>query len=221
MRHPKQRDSTSLGKTPESERWNRNIHYHTFLLNLGPADRVLDIGCGGGTLTRQLAKTSQEVVGIDLDSPSIIEAQTDTDSSNVSYVLGDFFSHPFEPESFDLVVSVAALHHFDASAGLTRMAELTKPGGTVGLVGIGRSEYPRDLARDALSASATFLHRHIRRKKLWDHNAPIVWPPPLTDAGVRELAAEVLPESVFRRRIHGRHTLVWTKPGRKTSTSTT
>ncbi len=201
-----------MSKTSESERWNRNIHYHPFLVDLGPTNRVLDIGCGGGMLTRHFAPTSGEVIGIDPHSPSIAGARATTHRQNVSYVLGDFFTHDFESESFDLVVSVAALHHFDAAAGLTRMAELTKPGGTIGLVGIGRSEYPRDLARDALSGSATFLHRHLRRKKLWDHSAPIVWPPPLTDAGVKELVREVLPGSVFRRRIHGRHTLVWTKP---------
>ncbi|MCU1344122.1 MAG: hypothetical protein JWL70_388 [Acidimicrobiia bacterium] len=198
--------------SPDSERWNRNIHYHPLLLALGPANTVLDVGCGGGLLTRQLAVQSAHVVGIDVDAASIREAEAASANTNITYLCGDVLTHPFEPESFDLVVCVAALHHFDAEAGLRRFAELTKPGGQIGVIGIGRSEYPRDLARDALTHVATFLHRHLRRTPLWHHNSPMVWPPPLTDRQIKSLASTVLPGATVRRRLHGRHSILWTKP---------
>lgn len=135
---------------PDSELWNRNLHYHPVLLALGPANRVLDVGCGGGFLTRQFGEQSTQVVGIDCDAASVREAEKATKQANVTYVLGDVLTHPFELESFDLIVCVAALHHIDAEEGLRRYAALTRPGGQIGVIGIGRSEYPRDLARDAL-----------------------------------------------------------------------
>ena len=212
MRHNRIGQCYVPAMSGDAERWNRNTHYHPLLLALGPANRVLDVGCGGGLLTRQFAEQATEVVGIDPDEASIREAERDTAQTNVAFIVGDILTHPFEPESFDAVVCVAALHHFDAAAGLRRFAELTRPGGHVGVVGIGRSEYPRDLARVALANIATFMHRTVRRKRVWHHSAPMVWPPPLTDRDLKALASTVLLGSVFRRHLHGRHSILWTKP---------
>lgn len=198
--------------TAEGDRWNRNIHYHDELLDLGPARNALDVGCGGGLLTRQLSRICDSVIGIDPHEPSIVGARSETTERSVSYVVGDVLDHPFETDSFDLIVSVAALHHMDAEIGLRRMAELLAPGGRLGIVGIGRSSYPRDLVRDALAGAATQIYKRAHRINVWDHAAPIVWPPPLTDHQMEALVAIVLPGSEFKRRIHGRHTITWTKP---------
>ena len=48
---------------------------------------------------------------------------------------GDVHHIPLAPDSFDAVVSVAALHHMDAGRSLTRFAQLVRPGGTVVVVG--------------------------------------------------------------------------------------
>jgi ubiquinone/menaquinone biosynthesis C-methylase UbiE len=197
---------------PDSERWNRNIHYHPLLLRLGSGGRVLDVGSGGGHLTRQFAECSSSVVGIDVDEASIRMAQAETTTPNITYVNGDVLSHPFVPESFDLVVSVAALHHMDAGAGLRQFATLVKPGGVIGVIGIGRSRYPRDLPRDGLSGTATYLRCRLKRTTIWHHSSPMVWPPPLTDHEMRRLVSTVLPGATFRRHVHGRHSIVWTKP---------
>ncbi len=198
--------------TADGDRWNRNIHYHDLLVALGPADRALDVGCGGGLLTRQLASTCGSVVGIDPHGPSIVGARSETTQESVSYVVGDILDHPFAPGSFDLIVSVAALHHMDAETGLNRMAELLAPGGRLGIVGVGRSSYPRDLPRDVLAGVATQAYKRAHRVNPWDHTAPIVWPPPLTDHQMKALATKVLPGSSFKRRLHGRHTIIWAKP---------
>jgi len=194
-----------------NDRWNRNIHYHEVLLTLAPANRALDIGCGGGMLTRQLAPLCESVVGIDPHEPSISGARDETVEANVSFVVGDVLDHPFELKSFDLIVSVAALHHFDAEVGLRRMSDLLAPGGHLGIVGIGRSSYPRDLPRDLIAGVATQMYQRVHRVAAWDHAAPMVWPPPLTAQQVKALCQRVLPGSEFRRRLQGRHTITWTK----------
>jgi ubiquinone/menaquinone biosynthesis C-methylase UbiE len=55
------------------------------------------------------------VTAIDLDAPSIAQAQEHAD--DVDHVLGVFLAHPFEPASFDIVVSAATLHHMEAATG--------------------------------------------------------------------------------------------------------
>lgn len=91
------------------------------------------------------------------------------------------------------------------------MADLLTSGGRLGIVGIGRSEHPRDLPRDLSAAIATRMYQRMNDVTMWEHSAPMVWPPPLTDRQMKELSQRVLPGSVFRRRLHARHTITWIK----------
>ena len=127
--------------------WNHNIHYGRVVLDAVPAgcERALDVGCGEGWLARELRRSVPHVTGIDRDEPSIELARRHDPASDIEYLLGDFLNVPFEPGSFDLVASVAALHHMDAAAALRRMRELLRPGGTLAVVGLARSRFPTDL----------------------------------------------------------------------------
>ena len=167
------------------------------------------MGCGEGLLIRALRARAGHVTGIDRDEASIAAARGG-DGAGVDFVAGDFLTHPFAPGSFDLVASVAALHHMDTRAALGRMRDLLRPGGVLAVVGLGRSRYPRDLPRELLAVVAD---RAIKlRRTHWESTAPTIWPPPETYAAVRAGAARVLPGARMRRRLLWRYTLVWTKP---------
>ncbi len=196
------------------ERWNHNIHYQPLLLAALPRDcgRVLEVGCGEGLLARELAGVARRVTAIDLDAPSLEIARREAPAPNLEYVLGDFLTHPFEPASFDAVVSVALLHHVDAERGLERMKELLRPGGTLALVGLARSRAPADFAVDVAAAVGTRLHKLT--KTYWEHSAPKVWPPPETYRGMRRVAERVLPGVRYRRLLLWRYALTWIKPAR-------
>ena len=193
-------------------RWNHNIHYHPVVLGAVPdgCERALDVGCGEGRLARELRRSVRHVTGIDRDEPSIELARRHDPASDIEYVPGDFLTFPFEPGSFDLVVSVAALHHMDAEAALRRMRELLAPGSTLAIVGLARRRHPADLPFDAAGAIA---HRALRlRHGLWEDAAPRLWPPPDTFKQTRALARRVLPGVRYRRLLLWRYSLVWTKP---------
>ena len=163
-------------------------------------------------LTRELRSVSQRVVGIDVDSPSIESARVQG-GARVEYVLGDFLDHQFEPASFDLVTSVAALHHMDTEAGLTRMSCLVRPGGALVVVGLAQSRHLGDFALDAAGAVATRVHKHVLQKRYWEHDAPKVWPPPCSYAEIRAIAAKLLPGVKYRRHVLWRYSLLWIRPG--------
>jgi 2-polyprenyl-3-methyl-5-hydroxy-6-metoxy-1,4-benzoquinol methylase len=192
-------------------RWNHNLHYHQLILDSVPsgARDALDVGCGEGTLTRRLRQVVPRVVGVDLDRTSIELAESTPDS--VDYLLVDFLDHPFEPASFDVITSVATIHHMDATACLRRMRELLRPGGVLAVVGCARSRLPADLPYEVAGFVA---HRILRRgKEIWEHPSPVVWPPPVTYADMRRLAARELPGARYRRHLLWRYSIVWTKPG--------
>lgn len=170
----------------------------------------MEVGCGEGILARELLAMADRVTAIDRDGPSIDLARQDRPDDPVTYVRGDVFTYPFEPASFDLVASVATLHHMDTEAGLVRMRELLRPGGVLVVVGLARPRYPRDLPMDGLGFLYTRL-LHLRRTS-WAQTAPIVWPPPDTFRQTRATTTRVLPGVRYQRLVLRRYALTWTKP---------
>jgi SAM-dependent methyltransferase len=193
-------------------RWNHNTHYHRVVLGAVPegCQRSLDVGCGEGALARELRRVVPHVTGIDRDEASIDLARRQDEGAQVEYVRADFLTHPFEPASFDLIASIAALHHMDATAALDRMRRLLAPGGTLAIVGLARNRYPADLP---FAIAGAVVHRvHRLSKSCWEDSAPRVWPPPDTFGQTRRLARRLLPGVRYRRHILWRYSLVWTKP---------
>jgi trans-aconitate 2-methyltransferase len=81
-------------------------------INLKPADTILDIGSGDGSITSHIAKhhPQAKVMGLDL-SPKMVSFAKDTylSQSNLSFTLGDAQKLTFENE-FDAVTSFSTLH---------------------------------------------------------------------------------------------------------------
>jgi ubiquinone/menaquinone biosynthesis C-methylase UbiE len=191
----------------DAERWNHNIHYHSVLLAALPdrADRALDVGCGEGMLTRRLRDLIPHVSGIDLDRASITLARAQDPAHQIDYILGDFLTHAFQPESFDAITCVAALHHMDQAAALARMRHLLRPGGTLAVLGCAHSRLPADLPWELAAVIAHQAHRLT--KTHWQHPAPTVWPPAHNHHQIRQLASQVLPTARYRRHLLWRYTL--------------
>ncbi|MCX2826444.1 class I SAM-dependent methyltransferase [Bacillus pseudomycoides] len=74
---------------------------------------IIDIGCGGGIYTKELAlMRASKVIGFDF-SKKMLQAATENCASvpNISFIHGDAHHMPFANETFDIVVSRAVIHH--------------------------------------------------------------------------------------------------------------
>lgn len=108
--------------------------------NLQPGDRVLDVGCGTGTLTI-LAKSTQPratLVGLDADPQILALAGAKARAAGVEIELCRSLADqaPFPAGSFSRVVSSLFFHHLEVDAKravLRKLFELLRPGGELHL----------------------------------------------------------------------------------------
>jgi SAM-dependent methyltransferase len=85
-----------------------------------PANRTLEVGCGEGRVSRDLAARGHRVTAIDA-SPTLIRLANHADPSG-AYVQSDAAALPFAAESFDLVVFYNSLMDVDDMEGSVREA---------------------------------------------------------------------------------------------------
>ncbi|MBI5078753.1 methyltransferase domain-containing protein [Candidatus Saganbacteria bacterium] len=94
-------------------------------------ERILDIGCGTGYLTRRLAENfpRAKVLGIDI-APGMIEVAKEKEGGdNLVFRVGDGENLLFDKRSFDLVVSNASLQWMDAGKTARQVRRVLRPGG--------------------------------------------------------------------------------------------
>ena len=96
--------------------------------------RVLDLGCGTGLYTQELARQGARPCGMDLDLARVQEARRSAAHQNICWIRADAAHLPFRPAVFDLVVSVEVLTHLAPelrSRVLGEINRVSRPGGVV------------------------------------------------------------------------------------------
>ena len=99
--------------------------------NLLRAERVLDVGCGTGVLTQELAHRSRgEVIGLDRD-PAVL-AFARSHAPGVRFEQGNLFDLPYPDRHFDVVCChFVLLWVADPDRAMREMARVTREGGSV------------------------------------------------------------------------------------------
>jgi ubiquinone/menaquinone biosynthesis C-methylase UbiE len=101
-----------------------------------PGERVLDVGCGTGYLTRRMALAvgpTGSVAGVDPSAPMVEHARR-VSPSNCEFHIASAEALPYADAAFDVAVSSLALHHIPRDQRATAMNELARvvrPGGRV------------------------------------------------------------------------------------------
>ena len=146
---------------------------------LAPEAAVVDVGCGTGTLAIALAAGGAEVIGIDGDPEALALAHAKPGAEAVQWRKGLATALPLPGASADRVVMSLLLHHLDAGAKRTALAEavrVLRPGGRLHVADWGR---PRD---PLMRAAARVLTRVDDAEGLREHLEGAV-PVLLADAG--------------------------------------
>ena len=110
-------------------RWARRVRMLSS--HLKPGMTLLELGCGTGSFTRELARSGAEVFAIDV-SPELLEiANANCSAPNVQYQIQNAYALTYSEGTFDSVVGSSVLHHLEIEAAIRDMYRVLKPGGTI------------------------------------------------------------------------------------------
>ncbi len=110
-------------------RWARRVKMLSNHLASGMS--VLELGCGTGYFTRELARSGADIVAIDV-SPELLQiARTSCSAPNVRYEIQNAHEFSYPDAVFDSVVGSSVLHHLEIEGALREIYRVLKLGGTI------------------------------------------------------------------------------------------
>jgi SAM-dependent methyltransferase len=121
----------------QSHRWRTAENSAAYLLpSLRPGLDLLDVGCGPGTITVDLAArvAPGRVLGLDLSPDPLTEAAEAAARAGgeATFAVGDVYALDLPDDSFDVVHAHQVLQHLtDPVAALREMARVCRPGGVI------------------------------------------------------------------------------------------
>ena len=182
------------------------------------AKRALDVGCGDGVVARALAARGIHVLGIDV-SPGMIELARARSprSLPIEYQQVDVMSADLSLDRFDVVVSVAVLHHLPLDVIVPRLASLVAPGGTLLLQDVMDRRGLLQLPINATAVLARGVRELITRSRV---PSRVTATYQLHGAGERYLDVSVvagvyralLPSARVYVHLEWRYSVVWQRP---------
>jgi SAM-dependent methyltransferase len=163
---------------------------------IGERDRVLDIGCGTGRVTRLAARLAPlgHVTGIDLSAPMVERAwaaMADEGIANVEFELGDAQVYPFRPGGYDVAISRGGFMFFgDLSAAFANIGRALRPGGRIAFAGPGPTDPNGDSARAFAALTPLLRSPSPAQRGMFSLTDPDHIREVFGDAGFTKVAAE-------------------------------
>jgi ubiquinone/menaquinone biosynthesis C-methylase UbiE len=121
-----------------SHTWRTAENSSAYLLpHLRPGNSLLDIGCGPGTITADLARlvAPGPVVGVDASSEVVAQAEAyaaNRGEANLRFEVGDLYALSFDHATFDVIHAHQVLQHLnDPGTALVELRRVLRPGGVL------------------------------------------------------------------------------------------
>jgi SAM-dependent methyltransferase len=164
---------------------------------ISPGMRVLDAGCGGGDVTRELARRvgpKGHALGMDMDAVEIELARSEAAADaigNVAYRAGNILTDAIG-ERFDAIYARFLLSHLaQPEAGLARLVACARPGGLILVEDVDFSGHFCSPPRESFSDYVRWYEQSALRRGVDCHIGPRL-PALFADAGLALLGARAV-----------------------------
>jgi 2-polyprenyl-3-methyl-5-hydroxy-6-metoxy-1,4-benzoquinol methylase len=205
------------------DNWDHNQQYQHFLLKHIPrnCNTILDVGCGTGELTRKLVSYSKEIIGIDISENMIHEAKKRNNDEKITYLktsVEEYFERT--DKTFDIIISIAALHHMDEEKILQMMKNKLTKSGKILILDLVKSETMIDWLLSILAALLNPWIMLIMRGRMritkeerdaWDGH--FRYDKYLTIKEIKGIAKNVLGKVKVRRPLFWRYSIIYNNGG--------
>lgn len=119
-------------------RWSRRLAPKFIdFAGIAAGEKILDVGCGTGSLTFELAKSAvlAEIQAIDFSPVFVEAAKARNTDKRISFAQADATALPFADAAFDRSLALLVLHFVpETGKAVAEMARVTRPGGVVAAV---------------------------------------------------------------------------------------
>lgn len=171
----------------------------------------MDIGCGVGLFAFKLANRSEYVDALDVESSVLREALILHYAPNLTYQEADFLEADLPNNSYDVIVSIASIHHMDLELALIKMRDLLRPSGRLIILGLYKEVSLLDHIYSAVSVPVNFTyltwHRALNINSA--NVSPPTRPAQLSLEQIKSIAHNVIPGFRLQRHLFWRYSLIW------------
>lgn len=213
-------DFDKLSNFEDTDLWNHNNHYFEFLKSkiCQNGKSALEVGCGNGNFCAVLSPMFENVIGLDISPKTINKAKEYSNAKNVQYEIGDYLQIRYPENSFDLIVSIATVHHFSLLDFLRKAKSEIKSGGQIVILDLYRPKTLKERITEILAVFLNFIYQLVinkglsenrHRKILMDkHQENDVY---LTIQEVKDMIKHEFTTAEFNKHLFWRYSLIWKK----------
>jgi len=192
--------------------WNHNYAYNGWISKrVGKRNKILDIGCGNGTLAITLRTPENHILGIDPSYSSIQKANNHNVYDNIKFVQTTFEEFDANGDKFDAIVFVASIHHMDMLNAIEKAKKLLEHNGVLIIVGLAKPssfiDWVVELIRVIPSRIISIIKQNMDAETL-DIDVSYNFP---TMDEVRRICNDNLCGHTIRYGLHFRYLLTWEK----------
>ena len=192
--------------------WNHNYAYNGWISKtVGKRNKILDIGCGNGTLSMILRTPENHILGIDPSYSSIQKANDHNVYDNVKFVQTTFEDFDANGEKFDAIVFVASIHHMNMLNAIEKAKKLLERNGMLLIVGLAKPssfiDWVVELIRVIPSRIISTIKQNIDSEAL---DIDVSYDFPKMEE-VRRICNDHLCGHTIRYGLHFRYLLSWEK----------